>query len=75
MNYINKEQRRAAAAPITSGFRPLLNYDEAMALLGIRARSTLYLMLKRGEIHASRVGRAVRFHVDEIERVQRGRSA
>jgi len=50
--------------------RAWLNYADAAEYCRV-ARVTLWRALKRGELRAGGVGRAVRFHVDDLDRFMR----
>lgn len=51
--------------------RVWLNYTEAADYCGVK-RTTLWRAVKRGELRAGGVGRAVRFHVDDLDEFMRG---
>lgn len=51
--------------------RAWLTYSEAADYCGVE-RTTLWRAVKRGELRAGGVGRAVRFHVDDLYEFMRG---
>ena len=57
----------ANLAPKSSNMRPLLvTVDQAAALLSI-GRTAIYQLVWSGELNPVRIGRSVRFAVDELE--------
>ncbi len=51
--------------------RVWMDYTEAADYCGLE-RTTLWRAIKRGELRAGGVGRAVRFHVDDLDEFMRG---
>ena len=54
----------ASSAPLL----PLMTIGEAATILRV-ARRTIRRMIKRGELHAVRIGRSVRIRRQDIERI------
>lgn len=56
-----------ATAPLP---KRLLTYREAAQVLGVSERS-IYAWISSGAVTPTRIGRLVRLHVDEVERIAR----